>query len=86
LGLESADLLTERGLGDVLPFRRASEVQLLSDRDEIPDQAQIKLIHSYSLPVKAGLVLDFNLMGTENQQRYEQSEGPSDRFRPKFPL
>ena len=46
LGLEAADLLRERGLRDVLPRRRAREVALVGERDEV---AQLAQIHAFSL-------------------------------------
>ena len=46
LVLQPPDLLRERRLGDVLARRRAREVALLRERDEI---AQLAQFHSYSL-------------------------------------
>ena len=46
LGLQAADLLGERGLGDVLARRRAGEVALVGERDEV---AQLAKFHSDSL-------------------------------------
>jgi hypothetical protein len=39
--LERLDLLRERRRRDVQPFRRTAEVELLRDRDEIPQQPQL---------------------------------------------
>ena len=39
VGLELADLLGERGLADVQLGRRAAEVELIGNGDEVPDQA-----------------------------------------------
>ena len=44
--LEPADLLRERGLGDVLASRRAGEVLFVGERDEI---AQLAKLHKQSL-------------------------------------
>jgi hypothetical protein len=41
LALEVADLAAQRRLRDVQPLRRAPEVQLLGDRDEIPEMTQL---------------------------------------------
>jgi hypothetical protein len=38
---ERLDLLGERRPGDAQPFRRATEVQLLGDRDEVGQLAQL---------------------------------------------
>ena len=40
LVLEPADLLRQRGLGDVLALGRAREVQLLGERDQVAQLAQ----------------------------------------------
>ena len=40
LGLELADLLADGGLRDVQALRRAPEVQLLGDSDEVPQVAE----------------------------------------------
>ena len=44
--LEPADLLGERGLGDVLARRRPREVPLIGERDEV---AQLPKFHKLSL-------------------------------------
>ena len=44
--LEPADLLGERGLGDVLARRRPREVLLVGERDEV---AQLPNFHKLSL-------------------------------------
>ena len=46
LVLEPADLLGERGLGDVLARRGAGEVALVGERDEV---AELAKIHKHSL-------------------------------------
>ena len=43
--LERLDLLRERRRGDVQSFRRAAEVQLLGDRDEVAQQPQLHARH-----------------------------------------
>ena len=47
LGLEAADLLRERRLGDVQAFGGAAEVPLLGDGDEV---AQVPELHGQPLP------------------------------------
>jgi hypothetical protein len=42
LAFQLADLLRERWLSDVQPFGRASEVQLLGDRDEVAKMAEFR--------------------------------------------
>ena len=46
LRLEAADLLGEGGLRDVLAGRRAREMSLVGDRDEV---AQLAQSHAHSL-------------------------------------
>jgi len=74
LRLEPPDLLAERRLGDVQPLGGAPEVEFLGDGHEVPHEPQIKLIHRYSLPVAAGLVLDFTGFAAENRRRSDESE------------
>src|SRR3954451_9931147 len=50
--LELADLLADRGLGDVEAIRRTAEVQLLRDRDEVP---QVTEFHARSPSISLGL-------------------------------
>ena len=53
LRLQTADLLAERGLGDMQSLGRTAEVQLLRDRNEIFELTQIEAIHRQKLPVVA---------------------------------
>src|SRR5690349_4117451 len=46
LGLELADLLAHRRLGDVQPLCRAAEMQLLGDGDEVAEMSQFHGSHS----------------------------------------
>ena len=48
--LELADLLAERRLGHVQPLRRAAEVQLLGDGDEV---AKVSELHATAMMVGA---------------------------------
>ena len=56
--LQPADLVTQGGLGDVKPGGRATEMQLLRDRDEVVHQAQIDSFDRRNLPIGRQSVLD----------------------------
>ena len=49
--LESADLVTQRGLGDVQPLGGPAEVKLLGDGDEVLHEPQVQAFDRRSLVI-----------------------------------
>jgi hypothetical protein len=47
-----ADLLGQRRLGHVQTGRRAAEVPLLGDGDEVPQMAQLHVIHTRRVSIE----------------------------------